>query len=209
MFNGSIKLPLFIVFEGIDGAGKTTLRDKFADFLIENKYDIKKLNEPTASIYGKKIRELLKSDTLPETNLLLDLFIQDREHNVQNNINPALNSNNIILMDRYFYSNAAYQGASGTSVKKILEMNLKNNFPKPDRIYYVDITPDEALTRIMNRNKILGTEHECFEKKDYLEKVRENFLSIIDERFIKIDGTLSTEEQLEIILFDIKENFIK
>lgn len=82
----------FIVFEGIDGSGKSTLSSMTHEYLINSGVDSIKLFEPTSGKYGSEIRKLLSSATMPDTEKMIDLFILDRETDVAENIIPALGS---------------------------------------------------------------------------------------------------------------------
>lgn len=207
--NGSIalmkiNLPLFIVFEGIDGSGKTTLSNLLYDELLKDGVPVIKNREPTDGRWGKKIRKILQTEgAKPET--LLKLFLSDREDDVKTNILPALQSKKLIITDRYYFSNAAYQGAMGISPDLIIDENRSRKFPEPDRIYLLDITPDTALDRISIRNS--GSNREIFEKKDFLTRVKNIYHSIADKRFIILNGSLKPEENIKIIKKDISENF--
>jgi len=195
--------PLFIVFEGIDGSGKSTQCDLFHKYLIKEGVRALKLFEPTKGEKGRKIRELLGSENMPETETMLRLFIEDRREDVRDNVLPALKDGRVVVMDRYYFSNAAYQGEkTGPTAGEILQMNLNENFPAPDRVYFIDIPVETALKRIDLRNS--GGNSEVFEQKDFLEKVRENFLTIEDKSFLRIDGSLNIEEIQKIIIDDYK-----
>jgi len=199
-----INKPLFIVFEGIDGSGKTTLSEMLYKFFLENGISSVKDQEPTDGQWGKKIRNLLKNEAA-NANELLELFIKDREDDVANTILPSMQSGKIIIMDRYYFSNAAYQGAMGISPDFIIEKNREKKFPEPDRVYLIDIDPETALKRITNRNN--GIKTEIFEKKYFLKKVRDIYYSITDHKFIILNGADTLKKNLKIIKTDINKNF--
>lgn len=200
-----LKLPLFIVIEGIDGSGKSTISDKIYKYFIKRGIQAEKFFEPTDGEWGQKIRRLLKDDgAKPEQ--LVNLFILDREDDAVKNIYPNLNKNKMIIMDRYYFSNAAYQGAMGISPHYILNENMKKKFPRPDRVYLIDIDPDIALSRVSKRNR--GKEKDIFEKKEFLKNVRDIYLSIVDETFVVLDGTLDIKSNFDLILQDIEKNFL-
>lgn len=199
-----IKLPLFIVFEGIDGSGKTSISEMLKEYCRNKGIPALKIQEPTEGTWGKKIRQLLKTeDASPDE--LLQLFLKDREDDVVNNIQPSLDAKKLIILDRYYFSNAAYQGAMGIPPVHIIKENQKRKFPEPDRIYCMDIDPELALQRISGRN---GNEQvEIFEKADFLKKVSGIYRSIADTRFKFLDGSKSINEILNIIIDDISNNF--
>ena len=129
-----LKKPLFVFFEGIDGSGKSTACAETELVLLERNEPCLRLAEPTKGVHGAKIRSLLSQPLKPDPDVMLELFVKDREEDVACNIGPALNEGRIVLIDRYFYSNAAYQGASGIPYTRILKVNARYGFPVPDRI---------------------------------------------------------------------------
>lgn len=201
----SLARPLFIVFEGIDGSGKTTLADMLFDHYRAGGVPAVRLREPTDGEWGRRIREMLKGEEAPRAEEQLRLFLLDREDDVKRNIRPMMAEKRLILMDRYYFSNAAYQGAAGLPPDTIISENRKRGFPEPDRVYLVDIDPEEALRRIGSRNGGMGKE--LFEKKFFLERVREIYLSLAGETFRVLDGSLSPGTLLGILTGDMEEGF--
>lgn len=172
-----IKTPLFIVFEGIDGCGKTTQLKLLSYYLSTFTDNIIRLKEPTNGLYGLQLRDMLQSQKEINQNELLDLFIKDREDDINKNILPALNENFIVLLDRYYFSNAAYQAESLNDIDNILNLNMAKNFPKPDIVFFIDTPPELAIQRMVsNRNKL-----EIFEKEHILRKVQSNFHYMIEK----------------------------
>ncbi len=172
---------MLIAIEGIDGAGKTTIANFLAEELRKMGYDVVVFKEPSNSEYGKKIKFADKRLSLEEE---LDHIIKDRIEDVKNNITPALKDGKIVIMDRYYYSNAAYQSArGGLNALDILKMNEKIA-PKPDLVLLLDLDVEVALKRLESRGKL-----SIFEDKEYLEKVRKVFLEIADERTVVVDAS--------------------
>ncbi len=190
----------FIVFEGIDGSGKSTQCSLLYDFIKSKNIPVRHLAEPTNGEHGLKIRKMLQGDTPLPVSEQIRLFIEDRQQDYDLNIKPCIDSSITIVMDRYFYSNAAYQGSPEIPPSEIISENINRRFPVPDRVYYIDIAPDEALRRISLRNGSGKTE--LFEKKSFLERVRENFLSMSSPVFLKVDGSLSQDTIFQIIKED-------
>ena len=182
-----LKRGILIAIEGIDGAGKTTQTSLLANKLKEQGYSVVSLHEPTDGKWGQKIREIAKSGRhtiTPEEEL--DFFYQDRKEDVKCNINPALKEKQIVLMDRYYFSSVAYQGARGLDTEKIEKMN-EEIAPKPDILLILDVKPSVSLQRI-RRNRDDGPNE--FEKIKHLEKSRAIFLDQFSERSYSkiIDG---------------------
>jgi len=203
----SLRKPLFIVFEGIDGSGKSTACAETEKALLLAGESVVRLAEPTKGMHGNRIRQLLSQPVKPDPDLMLELFIKDREEDVASNISPNLASGAVVLLDRYYFSNAAYQGASGLSFKRILSLNERFGFPKPDRVYLFDLDPKVALERISARNLDRAEENDAFEKGPFLEDVRALYRQMADESFVIVDAFRTVEETLSVILDDIRRSF--
>lgn len=180
---------ILIVFEGIDGSGKSTQAKILLERLKEEDFDAVYFREPSKGKWGRKIKKkALHPDSLsPEEEL--DLFQKDRRENVEQNLKPALKKKKIVILDRYYYSNIAYQGAKGIDEKLIRRMN-EEFAVEPDLVFIFDIDPKKGLERIENRKK----KDKLFEREDYLVKVREIFRSFKGEKFVHIDALKSKEE---------------
>ncbi|MBA7676975.1 Thymidylate kinase [subsurface metagenome] len=180
---------ILIVFEGIDGSGKSTQAEILLERLQEEDFDAVYFREPSKGKWGRKIKKkALHPDSLsPEEELAL--FQKDRRENVEKNLKPALKKKRIVILDRYYYSTIAYQGAKGIDEKLIRRMN-EEFVVEPDLVFIFDIDPKKGLERIENRKK----KDMLFEREDYLVKVREIFRSFKGEKFIHIDALKSKEE---------------
>jgi dTMP kinase len=161
-----------ISIEGIDGAGKTTHAEMLKKFFAGQGMDAIILKEPTQSAYGKEIVVLASShDLTPDKELRL--FIEDRKLDVADRIKPALEAGKTVIMDRYYYSNMAYQGARGLDMEKIRVEN-EAFAPVPDLLLILDIDPKAGMERVKKRKNIV----DHFENEAYLEKVRNKFLQM-------------------------------
>lgn len=190
----------FIVFEGIDGSGKSTQCSMLYNYIASKNIPVTLLAEPTSGEYGQQIRKILQNKIEVSVDEQIRLFIEDRQQDFDLNIKPCMEQGKTIVMDRYFYSNAAYQGSELIPPEEIIRKNREIGFPLPDRVYYIDIDPDEAMRRITARSTSGKTE--LFEKKAFLEEVRKNFIHIADESFLKIDGSMNQEEIFNLIKND-------
>lgn len=182
-----IKKPIFIVFEGIDGSGKTTLSEMLLNYLNENGQETVWFREPGDSQWGRKIRELANSKESIPFDEELSYFIEDRRWNVNTNILPNLERGRSVIVDRYYYSSACYQGArGGMDMFEIIALN-EAFAPRPDMTLIIDVDVDTALGRIRRNRDI---EVKLFEKREYLQKVRSNYLRLQGLEHIHfIDGT--------------------
>lgn len=168
-------MGFFVVFEGIDGSGKGTIIKETKRFLLQKGIKEEQIlitAEPTPGFYGKKVRELLKTNVNPNVNAqqFLELYVADRKEHLEKQLRPALNADKIILCDRYKYSTFVYQSLQGIPVEKIKE--LHKGMLVPDLIFILDVSPTISLKRISKRKQL-----EAFEKQDFLEKVRNGFLA--------------------------------
>ncbi|MBO8183206.1 MAG: dTMP kinase [Archaeoglobus sp.] len=195
-FNWILELKVVLIaIEGIDGSGKTTVAEFLRDELEKLGYSVALLKEPTDSEWGRKLKKSYSSRLRPEEEL--ELFLKDREYDVRENILPALKSGKIVIMDRYYLSTIAYQGALGFDPAKLKEKN-EEIAPKPDLTFILDIPPEKAVSRVKKR----GDRPNDFEKLEYLKKVREIFLWCAKtiENAIVIDASKELNEIKKEIL---------
>ena len=194
---------LLIVFEGIDGTGKSTQCGKLAELLDEKEIANISLAEPTRGKWGMKIRQLLtegRNGVSPTEELAW--FINDRKEDVELNINPALKEGKVVLMDRYYFSTAAYQGALGFDPQEIREDNEKFA-PIPDRVLIFHNSPEKSLKRIESSREGKSS----FEKRDYLIEVQNIFKNFTGSniRFVSSDATL--EKVHKEVLNEVQDLF--
>lgn len=137
---------MFITFEGIDGAGKTTLSKHLFDWLISNGHNAIWTKEPTP--------DFIPSEDLQEN---LNNLLIDRQNHLDNLIIPSLNNGAIVISDRYHDSTLAYQGyAQG------LEVPTYPHFLEPDLTFLLGVRPDTAIERINKRPNKKRYEDEKF-----------------------------------------------
>lgn len=186
------RLPrgVLIAFEGIDGAGKTTQLQRARDYLMGQGFEVVSLREPTEGAWGQRIRELAQRGRQGITaREELELFLQDRRENVRQRIRPALAEGKIVLLDRYYYSSMAYQGALGLDPLEIQRMN-ESFAPPPDLVIVLQVSPSVGLRRL--RAGRAGKVEPAYEEEAYLRRVQEIF-DRLDEphiRFVDADQPL-------------------
>lgn len=185
-----------IVFEGIDGSGKTSLSRMFHAQLLAGGTNATWLREPTDSPLGLKIRRLAQEKDAIAITQELELFIADRRWDVETNILPALRSGTTVVMDRYYYSNACYQGARGLELEGILRAN-RSFAPEPGIVFIIDVEVERALARIHLAREGVA---KLFEKKDFLEKVRANYLALRGANLVLIDGNPALDQVMGSVL---------
>ena len=178
---------IFIVIEGIDGTGKSTQAKRLGEWFTAQGREVALSHEPTAGPWGKKLRESAATGRLsPEDEL--EYFLNDRRQHVEELIAPSLAAGKVVILDRYYFSTMAYQGARGFDPAEIRRKN-EAFAPVPDLLLIMDLGVDAALGRIGAR----GDTANEFEKRENLERCREIFLSLKDESFVRVihsQGTL-------------------
>jgi len=174
---------LLVVLEGIDGSGKTTQARSLLRRLRYRGHKAVFFREPTRGKWGRAIKKLAaRADSLtPDEEL--NLFVQDRRENVEKNLKPALEAGKIVVLDRYYFSTIAYQGAKGIDTGRIRRKN-EAFAVKPDLVIVLDVDAGAGLARIRGRK----TRDELFEREDYLARVRDIFLGFKGPRFVHLDG---------------------
>lgn len=194
-----------IVFEGIDGSGKTSLSRMFHAYLLANGTPSVWLREPTDSPLGKKIRRIARDKESISIREELEYFLEDRRWDVEKNILPALRCGQTVVLDRYYYSNACYQGARGLDMEAILRMNRKFA-PEADLVFIIDVDVDRALARIGSARQEVA---KLFEKKDFLKKVRANYLKLAGANLARIDGNPDLKTVMAEVIRRYSEQGVK
>lgn len=188
----------FIVFEGIDGSGKSSVSANIERHLKSAGRRVLRTREPGGTPIGEKVRALLldpaNAEMLPWTELFL--YMASRAQLVGGTIRPALAKGVDVLCDRYYYSTAAYQGAAGKvgmpMVLRIAEQIAK--FQRPDLVLLFDVAPGVARTRAGDRRDRVEAKGAA-----YQERVRRGFLRMAkaDRRFRVLDASRPAEEVFE------------
>lgn len=187
----------FIVLEGIEGSGKTTIK-KFIKIFLKKK-GIKKIlctREPGGTSICEKLRVLIKQKNkekiVDETEILL--FYAARIQLINNFIKPFLLKGFWIIGDRHNLSSLAYQGKN--KLTNFLSKTLLKNF-QPDLTIYLDVIPEIGLKRILSRKNKLDR----IEKKSiyFFNQVRQRYLENLlnNKKFKKIDATQNIKKVIE------------
>lgn len=157
---------MYIVFEGIDGAGKSSQIQLLKEWLEENGLEVELLIEPTDSKVGKLIRELLTYDnaTTEDMQKILGLLFAADRMLIMDKLNDE---NKIIISDRSFISSLAYQEPKDW-------INEINKYAKkPDLVLLLDLDVATSVKRCDGEDS--------FENEEFLNKVKENYLDVIKE----------------------------
>jgi dTMP kinase len=184
-----LKRGFLIVLEGIDGAGKSTQALRLLRKLRRLGYEAVSFREPTRGKWGRAIKRMARTagSLTPEEEL--DLFVRDRRENVRKNIEPALKGKKVVILDRYYFSTIAYQGAKGIDPASIRRLNERFAV-KPDLVFILDIEAGRGLGRIRNRKR----KDLLFERERYLARVRKIFNGFRGRKFIHLNAARPKEE---------------
>jgi dTMP kinase len=186
---------VFLVFEGIDGAGKSTQIQLLAQALRERGVEPVLSREPTDGPWGRKLRESATTGRMSAADEL-EHFIRDRTEHVAKLLEPSLAAGRWVILDRYYYSTIAYQGVRGLD-PKALQRKMESLFLKPDRVFLLDLDPATAVKRIRHGR---GEDLNEFEQRESLERIRRIFLSLEGEEIVVIDANGSNAEVHQSIL---------
>lgn len=187
---------MFIVFDGIDGAGKSTQIEMFVDWLQSNDQTVVTCQDPGSTQLGEQIRALLleKHQTPIHIRTEMMMFAAARTQLVQEIVKPALADGKTVVLDRYIYSSVVYQGhAGGLDPHEILTVNrIATEDVMPEVTFVLDLDVESALGR-------LGKDLDRMESRGvaYFEKVRAGFLAEAKrwpDRVEVIDASQSMDE---------------
>lgn len=184
-----LSTSVFIAIEGIDGAGKTTQVQLLKEALERRGERPVVSKEPTDGPWGRLIKESATRGRLsPQQEL--DAFLHDRSEHMDTLIRPALEQGKIVILDRYFYSTIAYQGARGLNVADLKSL-MESRFPIPDAVFIIDIDPSSGIHRIAHSRREQPNE---FEDLENLARARAIFKAMTGEMIQHIDGSASIED---------------
>lgn len=192
---------LFVVFEGIDGAGKLRQARMLQEYIQgDSKYtDVVMTHEPWRSAEIKRKLEQDR-DSFSDGREMAKLFVEDRFNHTKYLIRPVLNAGGIVLCDRYKMSTCAYQWVQEIDLHELLEMHVDRGLLTPDITFLLDINRETAERRRKGRDR-LAEKYE--ENKTFVDKLINAYQSLahmanVDEnifgRVVVINGIGSAEE---------------
>jgi len=211
---GKVPNMAFIVFEGLDGSGKSTLIKKLCAELKKQAIDFVTTREPGGTTLGEELRQIiLRTDgdaPTPRTELLLYEAI--RSQHVDQLITPALQQKKWVLCDRFTASTIAFQ-ASGRNLQ-VSDVHWLNHFAteglQPHLTILLNLNTQTSLERREQRTKTTGEPLDRFEREanDFHEKVRKSYLQqakTSPDNWLILDAHLNPEDLFESLLSSLRQ----
>jgi dTMP kinase len=196
----------FITFEGIDGCGKSTQLRLLASELRVRGLEIVTTREPGGTTLGRRLRAALL-DVEEQVDPLAELlvFAADRAHHVRTLLAPALETNQVVLSDRYADATVAYQGAGRGFEPKLIQdiVQLATGGLRPDLTLLFDLSVAESAVRTRRRVASKNTDRLDIEDAEFHTRVRNAYLEMAKgepDRFRVIDARHSTRETHEKVM---------
>ncbi|HTM06645.1 MAG TPA: dTMP kinase [Patescibacteria group bacterium] len=202
----TLKRGVLVSFEGIDGAGKSTLITLLSEYLYQDQIDHLKTKEPGGNALGRQLKNMLHADTLSlcsKAEYLL--FAADRAQHMHEVVLPALARHTLVLSDRMADSSLAYQGYGRGLNTEIIQSinNWAMNDHTPDIVFFIRVPVTVALARIATRGTLSSFEQEVH----FLEAVEKGFTILFSQKknVIHIDGTESPNTVAQNIYNHLKD----
>lgn len=173
---------VLVAFEGIDGAGKTTQVGLLERWLRPTGLEIVRTKEPTNGPWGRKLRASAATGRLAPAEELA-AFMEDRRQHVAELLEPGLAAGKVLLVDRYYFSTAAYQGARGADPDALLRLN-EAFAPAPDLLVLLRVEPAVGIARIRQRGDVAN----LFERQEDLARSAAIFDGIARPFLRRVDG---------------------
>ncbi|NQU77738.1 dTMP kinase [Candidatus Falkowbacteria bacterium] len=186
----------FIVFEGPDGSGQTTQASLLADVLTKSSKKVYLTKEPADDLDDGLIRKILKKRKLTSPETLQLYFTANRAHHLSAQIEPALNSGQWVISDRYFFSTLAF-GMLKLDYEWLWQIN--SHFRKPDITFFLDVPARVCMDRLQRR----GGEREFFEQEKKLEQVIKNYKEVFSKKQFSNIFIINGDRDIGIIAKEI------
>lgn len=202
---------LFIVFEGIDGSGKSTQVENLHRFMIQHYGNTIVTSEPSKRQIGRLIRDIFARRIEMDNLTIAGLFVADRLDHITNKeegILQYLESGTHVICDRYILSSFAYQGVFADKEWIVTANSQARKLLLPDITFYLDITPEESMNRIHIRKDA----SEIYENLEIQKKVYMNYEEGIqkykvEDHICRIDASQNKEKIFSLIEYELKTKF--
>ena len=210
------KKPFFIVFEGVEGCGKSFQSKKLYKNLLNKKIDTIITREPGGTKSSELIRNLILKDYFEKNNKdkfdkYTDtlLYMAARNEHIKNKIKPALLKNQIVICDRFTDSTLAYQVYG-----KKVDINFINNIHKkilsgvkPNIVFILKVS--EKISKIRLKKRKTKNRYDNFSQSFYA-KAQKSFIKLAKNKknYFILDSS-SNDNKLELIIFNIVKKYLK
>ena len=209
------KKPFFIVFEGIEGCGKSYQSKKLFNKLKKNKIDTILTREPGGTKSSELIRNLILKDYFSKnskekfdkyTDTLL--YLAARNEHIINKIKPALKKKKVVICDRFIDSTLAYQVYG-----KKVDINFINNIHKkilgnlkPNLVFILKVSEKSSRERLRKRKT--KNRYDNFKKSFYV-RAQKSFINIAkNKKNYFILESSSNDNTLQVKIFDIVNKYL-
>ena len=221
-------MSYFVTIEGIEGAGKSTLRSRLSDFAESLGLEVVVTREPGATSLGQTIRSLVLDPKNKKLNTLAELmlFSADRAQHLEEIVRPALGRGAMVICDRYIHSTIAYQGyGRGLDLKQLIVLNdFITDHLSPDLVLLLDLPAEVGLARAeLRARRASGTfptienpssaanisDWNKFEEQNlaFHQRIRDGFLALAKDeknRFCILDASKDAETVAGVAIEAIK-----
>ncbi|MCD6195140.1 dTMP kinase [bacterium] len=200
----------FIVFEGIEGCGKTTQIQLLKQYLSKKGLKVLFTKEPGDTPLGKRLRKILLHQKQLQIYTITELMLSaaDRAQHITEIILPALKSNKLVISDRYTISTWCYQGyAGGIKTETIEKINsIATLGIEPDIVFILDIDPKEGFRRKKDKKDRFESRNMHFHqkvRKGYLVWAKKN-----PKKAVVLNGHQSPVKIHQLVLKELKKRSI-
>jgi len=195
-----VKRGSLIVFEGVDGSGKSTQLALLAETMRSAGREVVETGEPYDCEWGQRIRAMARSGHAVAPEQELEWFLEQRRVHVRDLVGPSLAAGRVVLSDRYFLSTVAYQGARGLDAERLLAQS-EAEFPIPELVLLLELDVETGLRRVGERG---GTREPVFEQQAFLERVAANFRGLDRDYIAHIAAEGEIAEVQERVLSEVR-----
>jgi dTMP kinase len=202
--------PLFLVLEGIDGAGTTTQTERLVAHLTRLGRQAHATREPSQGPIGRLLREMLAGGHAAAAgqrvagSTMALLFAADRRDHLQREIEPALAAGSDVVSDRYLLSSLAYQAEEAD---RLWVTQLARDVRRPDLTILLDLPIEVAALR----RQRAGRPIERYDADSYLAKVARNYreLAALDDGVVVLDGSPGVDEVAAAITGHVEQRLLR
>ncbi|UCF89578.1 MAG: dTMP kinase [bacterium] len=208
---------MFITFEGIEGSGKSTLLYNVAAAMRRSGLDPLMTREPGGTSLGVALRKVLLDPDMEKIGPIAELmlFAADRAQHVSEVIQPALETGQIVLCDRFSDATVAYQGyGRGIPLDVITSVDEQaRSFMVPDMTVLLDLPVETGLGRARTRNdELLNAAESRIDEEEaaFHQRVRDGYLTLASDephRFLILDAREKQERLSELAMEEFRMRF--